>query len=306
MVDYLIDGILRGVSIPWSYFSSPEKRVFWVYLASSIVLLFYVKFRTPHLKLGYLFSKTYWFSASSIIDLKVFLLNGLVKGLLLYPMMISFLVMPQWIESTLLQHFGFMALHLTYFQIVLIYSVVAVVVSDFFAFLLHFLMHKVPFLWKFHRVHHSATRLTPLTQYRLHPIELILTNIRGAVVLGCLSGVFQYMSGGNIRAIEFLGINFLTFSFLIWGANLRHSEIPLRYFHFLEYILISPRQHQIHHSDSPKHYHANYGAKLAVWDLIFKSLVFSKETKELKFGLGTFQNEKYKTFWQNMLQPFLK
>ena len=70
------------------------------------------------------------------------------------------------------------------------------------------------------------------------------------------------------------------------GSNLRHSHIKIRYPKFVERILISPGQHQIHHSVEQQHYDKNFGVALAIWDLMFGSLAFS-EKKEHKFGLNT-------------------
>ena len=60
------------------------------------------------------------------------------------------------------------------------FSLVLFTVDDVSRFLLHRVMHKYEFLWKFHRVHHSATTLTPFTVFRTHPIESILYFFRGA------------------------------------------------------------------------------------------------------------------------------
>src|SRR5690606_31871005 len=55
--------------------------------------------------------------------------------------------------------------------IAVVYSVVLFVAWDFGRFVLHWLLHRIPFLWSFHQVHHSAEVLEPLTLYRTHPVE---------------------------------------------------------------------------------------------------------------------------------------
>ena len=77
-----------------------------------------------------------------------------------------------------------------------------------------------------------------------------------------------------------------SFIFLLFGANLRHSHVKLRYPKIIEYLLISPYQHQIHHSDNPKHFNKNMGSKLAIWDWMFGTLVLSKSASKIKFGIG--------------------
>mgnify|MGYP005703375245 FL=1 len=84
-----------------------------------------------------------------------------------------------------------------------------------------------------------------------------------------------------------LGANVLLFLFNTAGSNLRHSHIGIRYWSWLEYILISPAQHQLHHSVAQKHHDKNFGAALAIWDYIFGSLHHSVEIEELKLGIET-------------------
>jgi sterol desaturase/sphingolipid hydroxylase (fatty acid hydroxylase superfamily) len=70
------------------------------------------------------------------------------------------------------------------------------------------------------------------------------------------------------------------------GSNLRHSHIKIRYPKIIERILISPGQHQIHHSTEKKHFDKNFGVAFAIWDLMFGSLAFSEKASH-KFGLST-------------------
>jgi sterol desaturase/sphingolipid hydroxylase (fatty acid hydroxylase superfamily) len=69
------------------------------------------------------------------------------------------------------------------------------------------------------------------------------------------------------------------------GSNLRHSHINIRYWKWLEYIFISPSQHQLHHSIAEEHYDKNFGAALAVWDWLFGSLHLSESDQEITYGL---------------------
>jgi len=82
-----------------------------------------------------------------------------------------------------------------------------------------------------------------------------------------------------------LGVNLLVFLFHVTGSNLRHSHVDIRYPRWLEHLLISPAQHQIHHSIAEEHYDKNFGAALAVWDWLFGSLHVSEGQHDLEFGL---------------------
>ena len=98
-----------------------------------------------------------------------------------------------------------------------------------------------------------------------------------------------------------MGVNLFSFIFNVAGANLRHSHIEIAYWPWLEKILISPAQHQLHHSIENKHFNKNYGAMLALWDWLFGSLHFSETGKKIRFGLRP--NEASAT---NILQIYLR
>jgi sterol desaturase/sphingolipid hydroxylase (fatty acid hydroxylase superfamily) len=167
-------------------------------------------------------------------------------------------------------------------------------------------MHKVPFLWEFHKIHHSATTLNPITQYRLHPVELILNNLSYFVVSAILMGVGDYFYQGVINQAVYAEVNIFAMLFLFWGSNLRHSHVKLRYFNFVERLVISPFQHQIHHSNNPAHFDKNLGAKFALWDWLFGTLIRSEKQKTLRFGLGSKESSHYDTFLKTLYQPFKK
>ena len=144
----------------------------------------------------------------------------------------------------------------------------------------------IPTLWSFHSVHHSAETLSPVTLLRVHPVELLVNTLRRIVVFGLLAGLFGYLSRHQVRAYAFLGVNVATFAFFSFGANLRHSHVPLPYWPIVEHVLISPRQHQLHHSTACQHHNRNFGSKFALWDWLFGTLTLSKDgPSSLRFGL---------------------
>ena len=83
-----------------------------------------------------------------------------------------------------------------------------------------------------------------------------------------------------------LSINIFGFAFNFLGSNLRHSHIPLS-FGFFEKLFISPKQHQIHHSQNISHFDKNYGVSLSIWDRLIGSLVTSDQvSQKMVFGLS--------------------
>ena len=118
-----------------------------------------------------------------------------------------------------------------------------------------------------------------------------------------LHGFFDYLSSHQIDKMMFLGANIFHFLFLFLGANLRHSHVKLKYPKFLEYIFISPFQHQIHHSNNPKHFSKNMGSKFALWDWMLGTLVLSKSVGRISFGADN-DNSNFDSLFKNLFNPF--
>ena len=164
-------------------------------------------------------------------------------------------------------------------------------------------MHTIPILWEFHKVHHSAKVLTPITFYRVHPVENFLFGLRYSLSIGFVTGIFIYFFGAMIDIYTVVGVNVFLFVFSIFGANLRHSHVPFSYFAFIEKWLMSPKQHQIHHSR--KHFDKNYGGFVSIWDRMFGSLQLSNEVPILKFGLRKNQMGDYTSLKSLIFRPFI-
>ena len=152
-------------------------------------------------------------------------------------------------------------------------------------------MHKWPVLWALHKVHHSATVLTPMTVFRTHPLEGIIFSLRSAITQAIGISLFFYLFGNLVSLYTIVGVNVFVFVFNILGSNLRHSHIGIRYWKWFEYIFISPAQHQLHHSVAFEHHDKNFGAALAIWDWLFGSLHHSVEFETLHLGIKKDQKE---------------
>ena len=158
---------------------------------------------------------------------------------------------------------------------------------EFAYFLDHYLKHKIPFLWEFHKTHHSAEVLTPLTVFRVHPIDSLIFVDIIAIVTGLFHGLFTYAAGRSISIYSIDDTNVITVAFLFLLAQLQHSQfwIPLR--GLPGHILLSPAHHQIHHSLDPIHYNRNLGGFLAIFDWMFGTLCIpEKEPQRLTFGVS--------------------
>jgi len=309
MMDYIkeiYDLLESTISLSLSYFVDTDKRLHILYLVTSMLLAYYVyinsKIKTSFFK--YLFPKKIWVSKSAFLDYSLFFLNSLIKIVFIGPYIIVGFYIAFYTNEFLLEVFGFPTSSLGATQTIILYTITITIISDFFTYIIHLMMHKIPFLWEFHKIHHSATSLNPLTQYRIHPIELVINNIRSIIVFGLVTGLFDYLSAHSIDKLLFLGANVFHFVFLLFGANLRHSHVKLRYPRFLEFIFISPFQHQIHHSSNPIHFNKNMGSKFALWDWLFGTLILSNNVKRLRFGIGP-EGSRHYNLYKSVLSPFI-
>lgn len=165
------------------------------------------------------------------------------------------------------------------------YTFISVVAYDLAFFLVHLLAHKNRFIWRFHRVHHTAKILTPITVFRIHPFEMMFMAVITTASVALVYGVFKFFWPNQLTLVSVWGINGFLFLFYFTGYHLRHSAVWFSYGPILERILISPAQHQVHHSCKPVHRDKNMGLIFSVWDGLFGTLYITNKREQLEFGL---------------------
>lgn len=277
-------------------FLDPKKRVFLGYLLSAFViavvwLVFFKK--KPLLRaLGCVFSKKVWLSRSSKADYQLFLINK-VFLLLLSPLFISKIALATiifyWLHDVV-PNTSNMFVNFSDTFIAVIFTLGYFLLDDFTRFYVHRMMHRWPLLWAFHKVHHSAQTMTPMTIFRAHPVEAIIFTLRSTLTQAIAIGGFVYFMGDRADLLVVFGASAIIFIFNVLGSNLRHSHIGIAYWPWLERVFISPAQHQIHHSIARRHWDKNYGVVLAVWDVLFKSHHYSEKNQHVEFGLTDEEN----------------
>lgn len=299
-------GVVEALRMPIQMFVDSNSRLHLLYLFSSFGLAYFV-YRRANFKesfFAYVFKKEVWLSRSAFVDYGLVFFNSFFKVFLIGPYLVFGFYLSYQLEALLPQWFGYPSQGLSSTATIVLYTIVLTIMMDLSTYIVHFLMHRVPALWEFHKVHHSATQLNPVTQYRIHPVELVINNVKATLILGLVTGVFRYMSAHPIEEVTLIGANVLSFAFLFFGSNLRHSHIPLRYYNWVEYIFISPFQHQIHHSDKEDHFNTNMGSKLAIWDWMFGTLVRSENVDSVQFGIGKEEVKDYDSVVKNLVNPF--
>lgn len=282
---------------PLTLFGQAESRFFWLFCVSSLgfaVWVLWLQTKPSSLKAFAatlqvrILSRDIWFKKSTLVDLASLFGNSALRALVVIPLLGGHLAFALVVARALQSHFGnFPQMEWSWFAIATLFTLVFFLLEDLSRFSLHWAMHRLPFLWRFHRFHHSSQNLTPLTLFRIHPVEMMLYYARGLLVFGLVSGSFIYIFGKNLSGWQILGVDALGFIFNFFAANLRHSPIWMS-FGKLESWFISPAQHQIHHSRHAQHRDKNLGTCLTLWDKLLGSHIpAGKQPLDLQFGLSS-------------------
>lgn len=150
----------------------------------------------------------------------------------------------------------------------------------------HYLSHHIPFLWEFHKVHHQAEVLSPLTTFRVHPVDSIVFYNIQTVIMGVTGGVMTYALGMPVAPFTIADSNVFVLVFTYLIGHLQHSHFWIVFPGVWGRLFLSPAHHQIHHSTNPAHFNRNFGAALGLWDWLFGTLyVPAKKREKLTFGV---------------------
>jgi len=163
---------------------------------------------------------------------------------------------------------------------------------DYSNYLWHILLHKFPILWRFHLVHHTDLDLDITTAFRFHFGEMIGSIIfRGAAII--LIGVSPVMV--LIYEIAFEA-----------ATQFHHSNIklPFRFEKILNYLIVTPRMHGIHHSMIKKETDSNYSIIFSFWDRIHKTVRLNIPQSEIISGVPSYHDEKELTIGKLLKLPF--
>jgi sterol desaturase/sphingolipid hydroxylase (fatty acid hydroxylase superfamily) len=161
------------------------------------------------------------------------------------------------------------------------------------AYWIHYIQHKVKWMWKFHLVHHTDTWVDTTTANRHHPGESVFRasfTLLAVIVTGApLWLVFLYQS---------LSAAFSQFN----HANIR---FPRRLDQALSWIIVSPNMHKVHHHNTQPLTDTNYGNIFSIWDRLFGTFVYVKDVNTLHYGIDTHPLETEHNSMSNLLKiPF--
>jgi sterol desaturase/sphingolipid hydroxylase (fatty acid hydroxylase superfamily) len=163
---------------------------------------------------------------------------------------------------------------------------------DSWMYVWHRANHTIPFLWRFHRMHHSDPHMDVTTATRFHLGEHV-----GASVL-------------RLGLIPFLGFevwNLVVYDTLVIAmTQFHHADISLgRWDRWLRLFIVTPDMHKMHHSDWRPETDSNYSTLLSVWDRLARSFRMRSDPKTLAFGLEEFRDASWQSWWGMLKTPFV-
>ncbi len=156
----------------------------------------------------------------------------------------------------------------------------------------HRWLHRVPWLWRLHRVHHTDTTLDASSALRFHPLEILLSLLYKMALVAAL----------GIDPIIVLVFEALLSSFaLITHANI---ALPPHLDRVVRWLLVTPTMHRVHHSTRREEQQRNYGFHLSVWDRIFGSYAVVSQDAPQTFGVTDVDQARATRIGALLREPF--
>lgn len=293
-----------------------DSYLYWPFLVSTVVLvvgLAAYSSRSPNaicwpaFKLGVssLLSRDLWWHRSARADYKLYFCNALIHPAVLAPLLMTNSTVVLELDKFLSNGGALLEISsANSWAIRAAFTIAFFLAYDFGRFASHCMLHDVQMLWPFHKVHHSAEVLTPMTSFRVHPVEILLMAWIPILATGTLTWAFNRVFGESINAYTFMGLHVIIWFFNLID-NLRHSPVWLTYGKSLDHWLISPSHHQVHHSIESRHWGCNRGSNIALWDRIYGTLYVPAEKQEaFRMGLGDGSEILWHDVWHIYVQPF--
>ena len=263
-----------------TYFTSIPSSHRALILAGGIALFWLIENAAPFVKFNY--NKWQHASINLFFTLTTVVINFFLAVILL--------TTANW---TTVNHFGILE-WLPKINI-WIYTILGLLLLDLIgAYLVHFIEHKVKFLWRFHLIHHTDRWIDTTSANRHHPgesvIRFVFTTLGVLIVGSPMWMVFLYQ----------------TLSVVATQFNHANITLPKKLDVLLSYFIVSPDKHKVHHHYVLPYTDSNYGNIFSVWDRIFGT--FSTLDREnIIYGIDTHMKPEENNRLGNLLKiPFQK
>lgn len=298
------DAIKETLLHPFTLFFDPSQRLSILYLFTALIVALAVyRVRTGSFKglVAWLLPKEVLLHPSSKADYVMFFINKsvvaaiyasiIIQSQFWFDLVTNWLGKPETVEASL--------------GVTILTTILVAMALDAALWFGHYLFHKVPFLWEFHKVHHSAEVMTPLTAARMHPFEEVIESIMGGIAVGVTAALIDQAFGQGAVMLNIFGINVVLALFFVAAFNLRHSHVWVRYPVWLQHIFVCPAQHQIHHSKARQHWDKNMGFIFGLWDWAAGTLYAPRGYEKLEYGLGNGEDGTWNSATTLYFRPFV-
>lgn len=163
------------------------------------------------------------------------------------------------------------------------------ILADFIQWNTHRLLHRIPWMWEFHKVHHSVEEMGFAAHFRFHWMETVIYKTIQYIPLAMIGFGLQ----------DFFIVHIVSVAI----GHLNHSNIRITYGP-VKYIINNPVMHIWHHAkDLPEPYGVNYGISLSLWDFIFRTAYIPGNGRDEPLGFEKIENFP-KSFWKQLIHPF--
>ena len=173
-------------------------------------------------------------------------------------------------------------------------TIIVFLVLDYGNYFWHILNHKFTFLWRFHLVHHTDHDLDITTAFRFHFGEMV-----GSVIF---RGTISFLSGATPVQVLIYEIIFEA------ATQFHHSnlKLPFKFERILNYFIVTPRMHGIHHSIIKEETNSNYSVVFSFWDRLHSTAILNVKQDSIVMGTATYTNKEELTIGYLLRLPFTK
>jgi sterol desaturase/sphingolipid hydroxylase (fatty acid hydroxylase superfamily) len=170
--------------------------------------------------------------------------------------------------------------------------IIALVVLDLIAqYFVHYLLHKVPVLWRLHLVHHSDKHVDATTGTRHHPLDFLLRETFALIAIA--------ITGMPIAFYLFYRILSVVFTYFT-HANI---ALPAKVDRAISYLFVTPNMHKFHHHNELPWTDSNYGNMLSIWDRLFGTFVYD-DVKKVVYGVDIADHKNDESLLTQLGLPF--
>ena len=170
----------------------------------------------------------------------------------------------------------------------------SILVLDFIAqYFVHYLLHKVQWMWQLHTVHHSDKNVDVTTGTRHHPFDFIIRE-----TFALLAVVIMGMPISFYLFYRILSVLFTYFT----HANI---SLPKKLDKALSFIFVTPNMHKFHHHYQMPWTDKNFGNMFSIWDRLFGTFIYA-DTSKIKYGLDIADHTNDENIWIQLQLPFNK